>query len=139
MPKPPAALNPRQFLLIVWTTMAATAVIYSFLAVKVVPPGTRSDSPLILPLLAIALVELPGSLYLRKRFMNLKLRPGSPASPSGAYVLAFAMAESITLFGLLIHVMAAWTWYWIFFLMGLAAFALNFPRRGDFVRVDGAA
>ena len=64
----------------------------------------------------------------------------SQARPIGrvraAHLIAFVISEVPAVLGLVVYFLSAWPRYWVFFLLSAAAFAVNFPQRGDF-EADG--
>ena len=82
--------------------------------------------------LGIAIYEVFLSVYWRARLRARARKTLSLTTARGGYLLAFMACESAAVFGLVAFLIAGWPRYWILFLIGLAGFVLNIPRREDF-------
>ena len=105
------------------------SVFLHLLITVIVPASTAPDpkSNLPLVLLVVSMVVLILSFALPRALRRLSPRAAAPA-----FVLALAMCEAVSIFGLLLHFAVAWPYYWIFMLLGGAGMLVNFPRRTAF-------
>ena len=122
----------RQFLVIVWVVLVASVGVYYFLTTILKPANPDLNSPLVFPLLGVAILMVPASLYLKARFGAREGQTRSIGMIRQAYIVALVFDEVPALIGLIVFLLSAWPQYWVFFVISEAGFLLNFPRRDDF-------
>ena len=121
-----------QFLVMFWLVLFASTGVYYSLTTILKPGKIDPNSPLVLPLLAFAVLVALMSLYLRARFGVRENQPRSIAMLKAAYIVSLVFDEIPALLGLMSFLLSGWPRYWVFFLISAAGFVLNFPRREDF-------
>ena len=137
MPPAPITLEQtRRFLILMWVAMFATLPIYYFLTTILRTDRADPNSPLVYPLLAVALVMVLLSLYCKSRFGARGERPRPLAMVRAGYVIALVLTEVPAILGLVAYVVSAWPKSWIFFVISAAGYFLNFPARTDFEQFE---
>jgi len=132
-PGPITPQKTRQFLIIMWAVMFATLPMYLLIINTVFPKKSANpNSPLVFPLLGLALLMLLASFYLKSRFGTREGQSRGLASVRAAYVIALALTESPALFGIVVYAVCGWPKSWVFLSISAAGYLLNFPRRDDF-------
>jgi hypothetical protein len=117
---------------IMWFAFVVSIGLFYVLTEVLFTAEPQQNFHLVGPMLAIAVYEVFASVYYRTRFGRRGGKPRSVAVVKASHVFAFMMSESAALFGLVAYFVAGWPRYWIFFLIGVAGFLLNIPRREDF-------
>jgi hypothetical protein len=115
-----------RFAMILWGAMLAPIVLYFALTKLIQPEQVDPDSPLNVALLGTATLLVILSRVLRPRIK------GDPPGPMAGFIVAFVLSETAGLFGLVTHLITGWPKVWIFFLLGVVGFVLNYPQRSDF-------
>ena len=113
--------------------MFATLPVYFFIMNTVLKKGSANpNSPVVFPLLGLALLMLLASFYLKARFGAREGQPRSLVMVRTGYIIALALTESPALFGVVVYAVSGWPQSWLFLLISATGYLLNFPRRDDF-------
>jgi hypothetical protein len=138
-PGPITPQKTRQFLIILWVAMFATLPLYFFIMnTALTPDNPNPNSPLVFPMLGLAVSVLLASLYLKARFGAREGQQRSLAMVRAAYIIALVFTETAALFGIVVYAFSGWPKSWMFLLISAAGYLLNFPRRDDFDQFDAS-
>jgi hypothetical protein len=131
-PRPMTPASTRRFLIILWAVLLGTIGFYYYLTT--VLPADKADpkSPLVFPLLGLAILAALASFYFKAYFGAREGRPRSLAMVRLAYVVALVFDEVPAILGFIVYWVSAWPQNWVFFVISAAGFAVNFPQREDF-------
>ena len=127
----------RNFLIIMWVGMVSTLPLYYFITTMIKPTQSDPNSPLIVPMLAVAVLMLLLSFYVKARFCATEGRARSLSVVRTAYILSLVCTEIPALLGVIIFVFTGWPKNWTFFLISATGYVLNFPKRDDFETSGG--
>ena len=126
----------RQFLIIMWVALVASVGVYYFLTTILQPANPDSNSPLVFPLLGMAVLSVLASIYFKARFGAREGKTRAPAMVRAAYIIALVFDEVPGILGLIVFLVSAWPQYWVFFVISAGGFVFNFPRRQDFEQAE---
>jgi len=133
----PAALTPERahrLIVIVWAAMLVSLGPY-LLITQVVPVNQAGpNSPLPVPLLAVAIAAVLGSVYFKSSLGSREGQARSLDKVRAGHIIAFVLCQLAGLLGLITFILSAWQRAWIFFAVSAAGFLINFPQREDFER-----
>ena len=130
----PAQLTPEKTyrdLWMLWFAFVVSIGMYYFVATTLPAGSPDANSPLVLPMFGIAILELSASVFCRMRFGSRAGQLRSLMTVRTGYIIAFVLSEAVAISGLILYFVARWPRYWIFFLLGCAGLLLNVPRRED--------
>ena len=122
----------RNFLIIMWVGMVSTLPLYYFITTVIKPAQSDPNSPLIVPMLAAAVLLLLLSFYVKARFGAREGQARSLGAARTAYILSLVCTEIPALLGIIIYVLTGWPKNWVLFLISAIGYVLNFPKRDDF-------
>lgn len=89
-------------------------------------------NPVIWILAVMAIVVFALSFVIKSRFLRLAIENRSVQAVNTAQIVAYALSEAITLFGLLTAFAFNFRFFFLFFALGILALVLHFPRRENF-------
>ena len=123
------ALLASQFLLLV-TIFFAKPEVFRFDFSKS-PLGENPMMTGMLALLAISILVL--SFVLRKKYLAQAISEQNPALVQTAMIVACALCETISLFGVVLAFAFAYQYFFLWFALGILGTILHFPKRDDLI------
>jgi|SRR6266436_4184409 len=138
-PGPVTPDQTRGFLIILWVGMVSTLPLYYFITTVTKRMQADPNSPLIVPLLAAAVLMVLLSFYVKARFGASEGRARTPGIVRVAYILALVLTELPGVLGIIVYFVSEWPKTWVFFLISATGYVLNFPKRGDFETSGGSS
>jgi F0F1-type ATP synthase membrane subunit c/vacuolar-type H+-ATPase subunit K len=115
---------------IIWLAILAS-VILIFVVTRLVQPTPEGDKVLFWILLALSVGNFGASFILKAKILKQATEKRKPELIKGAYIVAFAMCESIGLFGLIVHLVTGVEYYYFFFVLSGFGILLHKPQRDD--------
>lgn len=119
-----------RILRVIWLAILVS-VIAIFVVTRVVQPTPTTDKTLLWILLALGLGNLGASFLLKQKMLKQSIEERKLDLARSAYVVAFALCESIALFGLIVHLITGVEYYYFFFVLGGFGILLHKPQRDD--------
>jgi len=125
-------------MIIVWFALFVSQLIFVFLLFFVKPelfamdftkPVLDENAPPLFALAAVSVSTFVISLVLKKRYLRQSVERQSVATVQTAMIVGCALAESISLFGLLSAFAFDFQYFFLFFALGIITALLHFPRR----------
>ena len=107
-------------------------VMYYPVSLALQPTKADSNWPFAYLLLGVAVLLAGVSYPLRIRFSASADGRKIAAQVRTAYIVAYVICEAAAVLGLIVLFASGWPLYWVFFLIGLAGLALQFPRQSEF-------
>ena len=101
------------------------------------PPGSGLEVMFWI-LFALGLVNLGASFILKQKLLKQAIEQQKLELVRSAYILAFALCESIGLFGLIAHFIAGSKYYYFLFVLGGFGVVMHKPQRDDLAAASGA-
>lgn len=125
---------------ILWGAFLLNLAIFAVLAAVVAPSQATLpyNRVLVIALTALGTFTALVSIFFRQKMVARSIEQQRPPSVSTAYILAFALCEAAALCGLLLRFTTSDPYYYFLFLIALAGFLLNLPRRDDFLNASNA-
>ena len=115
---------------VIWLAILASLAVI-FIVTRVVEPAAGGPEVLFWILLALGAVELGASFVLKQKLLRQAAEQRKPALVATAYILAFALCESVGLFGLVAHFVTVNKYYYFFFVLSGFGLVLHKPQRDD--------
>jgi F0F1-type ATP synthase membrane subunit c/vacuolar-type H+-ATPase subunit K len=115
---------------IIWLAILAS-VIAIFVVTRLVQPTPGGSEVLLWILLVIGLGNLGASFLLKQKMLKQAVEGRKPELARSAYILAFALCESIGLFGLIVHLITGAKYYFFLFVLAGFGILLHKPQRDD--------
>jgi len=116
---------------IIWLGILATLVVL-FVVTRVVEAGPGGGlEVMVWGLLALGVAELSASFVLKQKMLRQAAEQRKPGLISTAYILAFALCESVGIFGLIAHFVTGSKYYYFFFVLSGFGLVLHKPQRDD--------
>ena len=122
---------------IIWLAVVSVLVII-FIITRLVQPETASLKTLFWILLALGLVDLGASFVIKQALLKKAFSQQKVELVRSAYIIAFALCESIALFGLIAHFVTGVEQYYFFFALSGFGVMLHKPQRQDLLVAAGA-
>jgi F0F1-type ATP synthase membrane subunit c/vacuolar-type H+-ATPase subunit K len=115
---------------IIWLAILAS-VIALFIVTRVVAPGAAVDRVVFWIFLALGVVNFGLSFVMKQSLMKNAREAREPGMVRTAYIIAFALCESIAIFGLIAHLLTGVEYYYFLFVLGGFGILLHKPQRDD--------
>ena len=122
---------------IIWLAVVSVLVII-FVVTRLVKPETASLKMLFWILLALGLMDLAASFIVKQVLLKKAFAQQKVEMVRSAYIIAFALCESIALFGLIAHFVTGVEQYYFFFVLSGFGIMLHKPQREDLLVASGA-
>ncbi|HEV2915443.1 MAG TPA: hypothetical protein VGX92_19340 [Pyrinomonadaceae bacterium] len=116
-------------MLIVWFAILMSTVMMFFLTLMIERTSNDSGGPLVWILLALGVSTLALSFVLKRKVIAQAVGEQRPELVQSAMILALALCETSSLFGLLAFFVSNTPYYNLFFILGVVGFLLHLPRR----------
>ena len=129
-----------QTLLVLWCALLVSQFLFVVLLFFVKPnlfhfdaakPLLGSNPPLVIGLAVVGIGSLFFSFVFEKKFLNQSVEQQNVGLVQQALIMACALCEVVSLFGLLLAFVMDYSYFWIFFLFGILGIILHFPRRSN--------
>lgn len=95
------------------------------------PLGENPVLVIALAILAVSTVSL--SFVLKKKFLAQAVAEQNTAHVQTAMIVACALCEAATLFGLVLAFAVAYQFFFVWFALGIVGIILHFPKRDDLI------
>jgi F0F1-type ATP synthase membrane subunit c/vacuolar-type H+-ATPase subunit K len=115
---------------IIWLAILASVIIL-FVVTRLVQPTPDAPRVIFWILFVVGLGNFGLSFLLKQRILGQAREKRQIALVRMAYVIAFALCESIGLFGLLAHLITGVEYYYFFFVLAGFGLLLHKPQRDD--------
>ena len=115
---------------LIWLAILV-AVIVLFVVTRLVQPAPEADKTLFWILLATGVGNFGASFWLKHRMLKQAGEKRKLELVRGAYISAFALCESVGLFGFIVHLAAGIEHYYLFFVLSGFGILLHKPQRDD--------
>jgi F0F1-type ATP synthase membrane subunit c/vacuolar-type H+-ATPase subunit K len=115
---------------LIWLAILAS-VAAIFVVTRLVEPRAGVDKTLFWILFVIGLGNLGASFLLKQKMLKQAVEQRKLELARSAYILAFALCESIGLFGLVAHLITGAQYYYFFFVLSGFGILLHKPQRDD--------
>lgn len=115
---------------VIWLAILVS-VIAVFVVTRFVQPTPGGNKVLFWILLAIGLGNLGASFLLKQKMMKQAAEQRKVELVRSAYIIAFALCESIGLFGFIAHLITGIEYYYFFFVLSGFGILLHKPQRDD--------
>lgn len=122
---------------IIWLAVVSGLVII-FIVTRMVKPETSGLKMLFWILLALGVVDLVASFILKQTLLKKAFSQQKVEMVRSAYIVAFALCESIALFGLIAHFVTGVEQYYFLFVLSGFGIMLHKPQRDDLLVAAGA-
>jgi F0F1-type ATP synthase membrane subunit c/vacuolar-type H+-ATPase subunit K len=124
---------------IIWLAILA-GVIAIFIVTRLVQPGSGGDSLKVLfwILLTVSVVNFGASFVIKQKLLNQAVAQQKLELVQRAYIVAFALCESIGLFGFIAHIVAGIEHYYFLFVLSGFGILMHKPQRDDLLAASGA-
>lgn len=134
-------INPEQFyrtLVIIWFALFVSQFLLLLVLYFVQPELFRFDfskplidkNAIIIIIFAFAAVfNIALSFFLKKKYLDQAIAEQNIHFVQTAVIVGSAMCESVSLFGLMLAFVANYQYFFLWFVLGIGAMILHFPRR----------
>lgn len=102
-------------------------------------PLLGENAFIIIALAAVSLADLVISIVLRKKFVERSVTEQNISLVQTGMIVGCALAEAISLFGLLIAFVFDYQYFFLFSILGIIGILLHFPKRSDIHAVSYTA
>lgn len=134
----PSVNSQYQTMVIVWAALLMSQLMFLVLIFVIRPEVFRFDfskpvlgkTPAIIIVLAVLGVStFLLSFVLKKKFLDQAVAEQKPALVQNAMIVACALCEATTLFGLVLVFIESYQYFFLWFALAILGFLLHFPRR----------
>lgn len=94
-------------------------------------PLLGDNAVIVIALAAVSLADLVISIVLRKKFVERSVTEQNIGLVQTGMIVGCALAEAISLFGLLLAFAFDYQYFFMFSILGIIGILLHFPKRGD--------
>jgi fatty acid desaturase len=115
---------------VIWLAILASVIII-FVVSRVVSPAPSAPRLIFWVLLVMGVFNFGLSFLLKQRTLNQAREKRQIALVKIAYIVAFALCESIGIFGLVAHLITGIEYYYFFFVLSGFGLLLHKPQRDD--------
>jgi F0F1-type ATP synthase membrane subunit c/vacuolar-type H+-ATPase subunit K len=115
---------------VIWLAILASVVII-FVVSRVVSPTPSAPRLIFWILLALGVGNFGLSFLLKQRMLGQAREKRQIALVKTAYIIAFALCESIGIFGLVAHLITGVEYYYFLFVLSGFGLLLHKPQRDD--------
>ena len=118
----------------IWLAIIVS-VVAIFVVTRLVQPSPAAPKILFWILLAIGVGNLGASFLLKHKMLKQAVEKRKLEMVRSAYIIAFALCESVGLFGLIAHLTTGIEYYYFFFVLSGFGILLHKPQRDDLLAV----
>lgn len=118
-------------MLIIWFAMLMSVGTF-FVIIQLVeqPARAEADTSMVVGgLLLLGIFTLLASFIIKRKILAQSVRQQRADLVQSAMIVALALCESTSLFGLIAYFATATRYYYLFFIIGITGTLLHFPRR----------
>lgn len=94
-------------------------------------PLLGENAVIVIALAAVSLADLVVSIVLHKKFVERSVTEQNIGLVQTGMIVGCAMAEAISLFGLILAFIFNYQYFFVFSILGIIGILLHFPKRGD--------
>lgn len=99
--------------------------------------ASTADPVVTWAMLAVAMMIAPVSWVVKNALLAKAAAKQEIQGVQAAHVVAFAMSEAASILGMVVHFAFGSRYYFLFFVVGIAAHISHFPRRTQFEAASG--
>jgi F0F1-type ATP synthase membrane subunit c/vacuolar-type H+-ATPase subunit K len=117
-------------LVILWFAMLGSVVMF-FVITKITgtPKAAEANMTLVSIFMALGLFTIGLSFVLKRRLLSQAIERQRPDLVQTGLIVGMALCEAAAIFGLIIFFVTGYAYYYLCFIVSLAAMLLHFPRR----------
>lgn len=135
--------NPEQFyrtMVIIWFALFVSQFLFLLVIFFVKPELFRFDfsqpllgknAPIIIIFALAAFFNIAISFFLKKKYLNQAVAEQNVHFVQTAMIVGCAMCELVSLFGLMLALVADYQYFFLWFILGIGATIFHFPRRDN--------
>jgi len=118
-------------MLIIWFALLMSAVLFFVMTLVIKTSNTPNESSniVVLVLLLISFSMFAISFFIKKKLTDSAIEKQSLEGIQSAFIVAVALCEAISLFGLFAHLAFASPYHYAFFVISVIGILLHVPRR----------
>lgn len=116
---------------IIWLAILVSVIAIFIVTRLVQPAGDDNLKVLFWILLMLGVVNFGASFFLKQKLLKQATEKRKPELARSAYIVAFALCESIGLFGLIAHLVTGVEYYYFFFVLSAFGILMHKPQRDD--------
>ncbi|HEX8143699.1 MAG TPA: hypothetical protein VF553_13955 [Pyrinomonadaceae bacterium] len=117
-------------MMIIWFAILMSVGVIFFVTPIVQPvPVEQGDQTLLWVFAALSMTPLLLSFVLKSRLLAQAVREQRPELVQSALILALALCEAVSLFGMMARLTTGTRYYYIFFVVSVLGILLHMPRR----------
>lgn len=119
-------------MLIVWfAILMSVGMIFFVTPILKPPPAEQSDMTLLWVFAGLSVTLFLLSFVLKGRQLAQSVKAQRPELVQSAMILAVALCEAISIFGMMAHLTTGTRYYYIFFIISVIGVLLHMPRRSQ--------
>ncbi len=141
-------INTEQFyrtLAIIWFALFVSQFLFLLVIFFVKPELFRFDfsqpllgkyAPVIIIFAFAAILNIAISFFLKKKYLNQAVGEQNVHFVQTALIVGCAMCELVSLFGLMLALVADYQYFFLWFILGIGATIFHFPRRDNVIAAN---
>ncbi|MBC7911130.1 MAG: hypothetical protein H7Y30_11550 [Pyrinomonadaceae bacterium] len=119
-----------RILLILWFAILNSVALFFGMTLFIPrPEAAEANSILALTLTGVGILTAIVSFVVKKKLLEQAAEKQQPTQVQSAYIIAFALSEVASLFGLLMYMITAERYYYLMFIVSAVCMLAHFPRR----------
>lgn len=116
-------------MLIVWLAILMSVGMMFFLTLVIERPAAGKDNTLLWVFTAFSISVFIISFVIKRRLLAQSVREQKLALVQSAMIVAVALCEAVSLFGMMVYFTTASPYYYVFFIVSVIGILLHMPRR----------
>jgi F0F1-type ATP synthase membrane subunit c/vacuolar-type H+-ATPase subunit K len=119
-------------MLIIWfAILMSVGMIFFVTPIIQPPPDEQGDKTLLWIFAALSVLPFLLSFVLKGRLLAQAVKGQRPELVQSAMILALALCEAVSLFGMMAYLTTGTRYYYIFFIISVVGILLHMPRRNQ--------
>jgi F0F1-type ATP synthase membrane subunit c/vacuolar-type H+-ATPase subunit K len=124
---------------IIWLAILASLVAVLVVSRLVQPEQSDADKTRFWILLMLGIANFGASFVLKQKLLKQAREQRKPATVKSAYIVAFALCDSIGVLGLVVHFATGFEYYYFFFVLAGFGLLLHKPQRDDLLAASAGS
>lgn len=116
-------------MLILWFMILMSVGFMFFLTLVIERPAAGGDNTLLWLFAAVSIFPFLLSFVIRRKLLAQSVKEQKIALVQSAMIVAVALCESVSLFGMMVYFTTATPYYYVFFIVSVIGILLHMPRR----------
>ncbi len=116
-------------LLILWFMILMSVGMMFFLTLVIQRPAVGGDNTLLWVFAAVSIFPFLLSFVIKRKLLAQSVREQKIALVLSAMIVAVALCESVSLFGMMVYFTTPTHYYYVFFIVSVIGILLHMPRR----------